>query len=1233
MIRKEIIQNFSLNFVKMLKQFNYIIIFALLIISCNKNNVIEINTPQLLKSEPLSELSMSGDPGFTEIDPKVTGITAINKIGQKEILENQHLMHGSGIALGDINNDGWVDIYVPRLKENNILYMNMGNWTFKDITIEAGVSCPNRYSNGSVFADVDGDRDLDLIVTALGGPNSVFINDGNGKFSESVLASKLENPGSTSSALADVDNDGDLDLYITNYKRLAMRDSLPPPTISFDNTLMEITNNRWIVLPPFNQEYEAAVKGDILLRFEMAEVDQYYINDGDGNFEFIDITKSHFKDENGSPISHHLRDWGLMAQFRDINNDTHPDIYICNDFESPDRVWINNGDGTFNLIPKLALRHTSNSSMAVDFSDLNKDGEVDFFVTDMMSQSHILQKTQMGTMAPTPLGIGEIENRPQYMHNTLFLNRGDQTFSEISQYSNTHASEWSWGTIFMDVDLDGHEDILIATGHMFDVQDSDSNQKQKDALPKVKSFDEYKRMLFDYPTLELNNIALKNKGNMKFENVDNGWGIGNSKDISHGIATADLDNDGDLDLVINRLNNHVGLYRNNSIAPRIAIRLEGFNKNSQAIGTKIKIKDGDFTQTREVISGGRYLSGSDPLQVFAASDGFMLAEIQWRDGTITVIDSLVKNQLYTIRQINRKKVDIVKTKSKPIYKEMSYLLNHQHHEDPYDDFLYQSLLPNRFSQMGPGVSWIDYDLDGDDDLFISGGRGGSIDHFENQNGEKFVPFSVEKNLLEDATSIISTVNNNGLQGILVGNSNFESQLGANSSISNYNRQEKNTLSNLEHMIGPLSQADIDNDGDLDIFVGGRVIPAKYPMPASSMIYINNKGEYTPDNKNSMVLSTLGLVSGSVFSDIDNDGDSDLLLALEWGPITILENNNGKFKNITNKLNLDQLKGWWNGIATGDFNEDGLLDIVATNWGLNTKYHFTPSHPRQVYYDDFDNNNVLDIVEAHYDGDFEDLVPERGFSCISNAMPFVREEKQTFLNYAQSTLTDIFGNSLETSPYLEANTLESVVLINNGNSFTSHPLPFEAQISTAMHAGVADINGDGHEDIFISQNFFTVQIETDRNDSGRGLIMLGDGNGNFKPIHGHNSGILVYGDQRGAAFSDYNMDGKIDLLVSQNGAETKLFQNENSKSGIRIILRGPKLNPWGFGSKIQLKYTDGSSGPIREIQSGSGYWSQNSPVQVMGYNKPVSEVKVQWPDGTKSTEPFKNEKVIINYSGS
>jgi hypothetical protein len=527
--------------------------------------------------------------------------------------------------------------------------------------------------------------------------------------------------------------------------------------------------------------------------------------------------------------------------------------------------------------------------------------------------------------------------------------------------------------------------------------------------------------------------------------------------------------------------------------------------------------------------------------------------------------------------------------------------------------------------------WMDADQDGDEDIFISGGRGGSIDHFENTDGHSFIPFTVVKNLDQDATSILSNVDPDGNQGILVATANFESASDEMSVLASYSKKSQNKFNSLEHMAGPMSQADVDGDGDLDVFIGGRVIPHQYPKPASSILYINHDGQLKRDEKNSIVFTDIGLVSGSVFSDIDNDGDPDLILALEWGPITILQNNDGLFKDITSSLGLSNYTGWWNGVATGDFNEDGLLDIVGTNWGVNTKYHFSPDHPRQVYFDDFDNNNILDIVEAHYDDDFQALVPERGFSCISNAMPFVREEKQTYLNYAKSSLGEIFGNSLISAPYLEANTLESMVFINNGNGFDPVVLPFEAQITTAMHAGVADINGDGHEDIFLSQNFFAVQKETDRNDSGRGLVILGDGKGNFNSLPGHLSGIKVYGEQRGAAFADFNMDGRIDLLVTQNGAQTKLYQNKNSKPGLRVKLRGSEFNPWAFGAKIQIKYKDGTMGPMREIQSGSGYWSQNSPVQILGIKGDAAHLNIQWPDGSKTTESIQGKKLTVTYN--
>ena len=1192
-----------------------------MVISCSDdvgwNNKEPISHRDLAFDE---ELYGTGQNGFSEIFSTYTGVNASNDLSEKEILENQHLMHGSGVALGDVNGDELIDIYIPRIKEDNVLYINKGEWQFEDFTLAAGVAAPNRYSNGSVFADVDGDRDLDLIVTALGGPNSVFINDGNGIFVEKKLESKLNNPGSTSSALADVDNDGDLDLYITNYKRKAMRDSLPPPAISFDNTLYESPDGKWEVVPPFNREYEAEVKGDKLFRFEFGEVDQFYFNDGKGNFNLIDITKENFYSVDGGPIDSHLRDWGLVAQFRDMNNDGHPDIYICNDFESPDRIWINNGDGSFSEIEKTAVRHTSNSSMSVDFSDLNKDGYVDFFVSDMLSQSHIMKKTQMGTMLPTVLLIGEIENRPQYMRNTLFLNRKDHTFSEIGQYSKTYASEWSWASAFMDVDLDGNEDMLITTGHVYDVQDSDSIERQKKVASSVRSFNEYKRMLLSFPTLELKNVAFKNKGNLKFETVKDAWGIGKEEDISHGMAFGDLDNDGDLDVVINRLNQNVGLFRNDTKSPRVSIRLEGKAPNTNAIGAKIEVIGKNSIQSREVISGGRYLSGSDHLQVFAANEGEVIsATITWRNGSQTKIDSLLANREYTVREKN---TFYPKKEDKPIkqlYENVSDLIDHKHIEKSFDDFAKQSLLPNGFSQIGPGVLWMDIDNDDDQDVFIGGGNGGSIDYYRN-DGDSFSAFSIENKLENDATALLSSTNSDGTVGLIAAFSNIEDATIGPSIIKNYTRSGEEKINSIEDMIGPMSQSDIDNDGDLDLFVGGRWKPNEYPKASSSKIYINDNGNYIVDKNNLDILDEIGMVTSSVFSDIDNDNDQDLIIALEWGPVTILENVNGRFKNSTEKVGLKNYKGWWNGVTTGDFNNDGLIDIVATNWGLNTKYHFSPDHPRVVYFDDFDNNNVLDIVEAHFDDDFSSLVPERGFSCMSNAMPFIRDEKETFLNYAQSSLFDIFGNELNSAPSLEANTLESMVFLNSKKGFIPVKLPFETQMTTGMHAGVSDMNGDGNDDIFISQNFFAVQRETDRNDSGRGLIILGDGKGNFKTMPGQESGILVYGEQRGSAFADYNNDKKVDLIVTQNGARTMLFKNKLSKPGLSVRLHGPRKNPLAFGSSVQIEYSDGSKGPKREIRSGAGYLSQDSPVQILGVKQNARFIISTWPNGkTKRSE--------------
>ena len=406
-----------------------------------------------------------GGLGFQKLSGDLTAIQFKNFVSEENIVTNRHLLNGSGVTTGDVDGDGLTDIYFCRTEGSNVLYRNLGNWKFEDITEEAGVACKDQFSTGSVFSDIDGDNDLDLLVTALGGPNAVFMNDGSGRFKEVTEEAGLRgNSGATTMALADVDGDGDLDLYMANDKTRSVRDIYPLSERTFDKTVRE-TESGWEVLPEFKKHFTLNLNNNRLERFEYAEADLFFLNDGTGRFIREELIEGRFLDENGNAIQEKYMDWGLTARFQDIDGDGDPDIYVCNDFESPDRIWINNGHGQFSLIPKLAVRNTSASSMGIDFADFNRDGSLDFFVVEMLSRDHKRRKTQMGPMSATPVSVGEIDNRPQYMRNTLFLNRGDNTYAEIAQYGGVQASEWSWSPLFLDVDLDGYEDILVGKGH------------------------------------------------------------------------------------------------------------------------------------------------------------------------------------------------------------------------------------------------------------------------------------------------------------------------------------------------------------------------------------------------------------------------------------------------------------------------------------------------------------------------------------------------------------------------------------------------------------------------------------------------------------------------------------------------------------------------------------------------------------------------------------------------
>ncbi|MFQ5704002.1 MAG: VCBS repeat-containing protein [Gemmatimonadales bacterium] len=1174
-----------------------------------------------------------GKSGFTRLSASRTHIDFVNGASQQEMIENRHLAHGSGVTLGDVDGDGLVDVYLGRIDGSNRLYRNRGDWEFEDITERAGVAAADRYTTGVTFADVDGDADLDLLVTALGGPNSLFVNNGSGVFSEhSSDVGLASNRGSTSMTLADVDGDGDLDLYVANYKVASTLDLVPPDQRTFAKVIQRV-GDHYEVAPRFRKDYRVQVRKDLnmVIRTQRADPDAFYLNDGTGNFELVPFTSGRFLDEAGRPLKEPPDYFSLSARFYDVDLDGDPDLYVCSDFEDPDMFWINDGAGRFRAAPGVAVRATSNSAMAIDFSDVDRDGDVDFFEADMLSRSLARRKMERPTHTALPKLVGVIENRPQMMRNTLSLNRGDGTFAQIADLAGVTASDWSWGAMFLDVDLDGYEDLLISNGHTRDVMDWDTQLRIQGAADHP----DWQRERLLFPQLHQRNVAFRNNGDLTFDEVGRQWGFADEEDVSHGIASGDLDGDGDLDVVINRFGFEAGVFRNNSRANRIAVRLIGNDPNTRGIGAVIAVRGGPVgVQKKEVTVGGLYLSSSDQTYAFATGGAEEVEiAVDWRDGRRTMVKHARPNRLYEILETSTTS-ELRRSNETPIpyFADVSSELNHAHIEHSFNDFDRQPLLPNELSRLGPGVSWYDVDDDGDEDLLVASGADGTLSYFNN-NGGGFSQVRIQ--LLParfDQTSVLGIPGDDGETTLLVGQSSYEARtpeealqtpavLGFEFQGNGRMTHARNVVGGDTASVGPLAVADYDGDGDLDLFVGGRVIPSVYPLRASSRLYRNAGGRFELDRDNSRILQSVGLVSSAVFSDIDGDGDPDLLLALEWGPLKLFRNTEGHFEDVGSSYGLDRLTSRWNGIATGDLNSDGRLDIVATSWGRNTVYPASRSEPLDLYYNDFDRNGSVDLIVARPDGDDRSVaVPLESFARLTLAMPRVRQRIPTFAAYSRATLGDLVGPEARTANRVTASTFDHVVLLNTGTSFESRPLPLEAQMAPASFVGIGDFDGDGHEDVFLSQNFFPTEIGTSRYDAGRGLWLKGDGKGGLQAVPGQLSGIRVYGDQRGAALADYDADGRIDLVVSQNGAATKLYHNERARPGIRVSLVGDAGNPHAYGAIMRLRYGK-RLGPAREIQGGSGYWSLNGAVQVLGTSAEPTGVWIRWADGLESDLPL------------
>ena len=1175
------------------------------------------------------ELRVSGgQPGFTSIGSSRTGIRFQNQVSDSALLSNRYLAQGAGVALGDVDGDGLVDVFLGRTEGSNALYRNRGGWRFEDITVEAGVAAADRFTTGAAFADVDGDADLDLVLLALTGPNALFLNDGTGRFSEQRSEAGFDPlpRGSTTPALADVDGDGDLDLYIANYKPVSVADVIPPQRRAFDQVVSQVTPGRFEVTGAYREHFKLVSPpgmGGTYMTIR-AEPDQFYLNEG-GRFALVPWPAARFRDTAGGPAPAD-ESFGLDARFADLNGDRAPELYVANDFEDPDRFWINDGRGGFRLADWTVQRQTSNSGMGVDVGDVNADGLPDLFEVDMLSRDTRRIKTQMPTHTATAKQPGMPQLQLQQQRNTLFLNRGDGSFGEIAAFAGVQASGWSWSTMFLDVDLDGWQDLLVTAGHLWDVMDADTQERLQNRLSDVA----WQRERWEYPALALPNVAWRNRGDLTFEDVSRAWRFGTEPGMSHAMAAGDLDGDGDLDVVINRLGAPALLLRNDTPAARIGIKLRGPAPNTQAVGARIRVMgDGLPLQDREVGAGGLYLSHSDYQASFATGTADSVRiEVTWRDGRRTMLPAARPNRLY---QISAETATAAPADSTPIvpplFEDISSQLAAWQHTDPvYDDWERQFLLPNALSLLGPGVTWFDLDRDGDEDLLVGSGSGGRLGVFRNQRGRLTPDPNSGPSAPVDLGTVLGLMDRTGRR-LLLAQSNWEARspqealsvpavAGVSVASGRVGLSSEAILAPRPSSSGPMAAADYDRDGDLDLLVGGRAIPGLYPEAASSTLLHHAGGRLTVDSVNTAALNQVGLVSAALFTDIDADGDADLVLAREWNSILLLVNAAGRFTAAPASWGLERWTSRWIGLASGDLDGDGRIDLVATSWGRNTMVQPDSARPLTLVFGPFGLRGKMEMLLAQTDPRIAGLAPHNSFQRVRMTLPDLVSRIRNFDAYAEATVDQVLGPMRDRTTQVTAVTLDHTVFLNRGDRFEPVALPAEAQFAPAFGSVISDFDGDGREDLFLAQNFYPTATGLPRYDSGRGLLLTGDGKGGFTPLPAQRSGVVIYGDQRGAAASDLDGDGRIDLAVAQNSGRVRLFRNQSARPGLRVRLIGPPDNPEGIGARLRVEYGSGL-GPVREVQSGSGYWSQNGAVQVMGLaEKPVA-VQVRWPDGNES----------------